>query len=153
MHKKSRLFAAGDINAFFGLMLDNMSDLVIMAAILTGVFGMPRELVFYKMLPGSAIGVLAGDLLYSLMAWNLARRTGRRDVTAMPLGLDTPSSFGMAFGVIGPCYLATRDAHLTWQVAMATIVLMGVVKICAAPFGPALRNAIPAPACWAALPP
>lgn len=143
MHKKSRLFAAGDINAFFGLMLDNMSDLVIMAAILTGVFGMPRELVFYKMLPGSAIGVLAGDLLYSLMAWNLARRTGRRDVTAMPLGLDTPSSFGMAFGVIGPCYLATRDAHLTWQVAMATIVLMGVVKICAAPFGPALRNAIP----------
>ena len=36
------------------------------------------------------------------------------------LGLDTPSTFGMAFGVIGPCYLATKDAHLTWQVAMAT---------------------------------
>ena len=42
------LFAIGDINAFFGLMLDNMSDLVIMAAILTGVFGMPRDLVLSR---------------------------------------------------------------------------------------------------------
>jgi len=143
MPHKPRLFAVGDINAFFGLMLDNLSDLVIMAAILTGVFGMPRDLVFTRMLPGSAMGVLAGDLLYSWMAWRLARRSGRDDVTAMPLGLDTPSTFGMAFGVIGPCYLATRDAHLTWQVAMAVIVLMGVFKIVASFFGPALRRVIP----------
>ena len=34
----------GDINAFFGLMLDNMSDLVIMAGILIGVFGFPKEI-------------------------------------------------------------------------------------------------------------
>ncbi len=30
---KYRIFAIGDSNAFFGLMLDNMSKLVIMAAI------------------------------------------------------------------------------------------------------------------------
>lgn len=143
MPNKPRLFAIGDINAFFGLMLDNMSDLIIMAAILTGVFGLPRELVLSRMLPGSAVGVLAGDLLYSWVAWRLARKTGRSDVTAMPLGLDTPSTFGMAFGVIGPCYLATRDAHLTWQVAMATIVLMGAFKIAVSFCGPALRRIIP----------
>lgn len=140
---KSRLFAIGDINAFFGLMLDNMSDLVIMAAILTGVFGMPKELVLFQMLPGSAMGVLVGDLLYSWMAWRLAQKTGRNDVTAMPLGLDTPSTFGLAFGVIGPCFLATRDATLTWQVAMATIILMGVFKIAVSFCGPALRRMIP----------
>ena len=143
MKQNYRLFAIGDINAFFGLMLDNMSDLVIMAAILTGVFGLPRDLVLTRMLPGSAVGVLVGDLLYSWMAWRLARRTGRRDVTAMPLGLDTPSTFGMAFGVIGPCYLATKDAHLTWQVAMATIVLMGVFKMAVSFCGPALRRLVP----------
>ncbi|MBJ6751835.1 SulP family inorganic anion transporter [Geomonas anaerohicana] len=140
---KPILFAAGDVNAFFGLMLDNMSGLVIMAGILTGVFGMPRDLVLSRMLPGSAVGVLLGDLLYSWLAWRLARRTGRSDVTAMPLGLDTPSTFGMAFGVIGPCFLATKDAHLTWQVGMATIVLMGVFKVAASFFGPALRRSIP----------
>ncbi|NVN90035.1 MAG: MFS transporter [Desulfuromonadales bacterium] len=143
MPHKPRLFAVGDINAFFGLMLDNLSDLVIMAAILTGVFGMPRELVLGKMLPGSAMGVLAGDLLYSWMAWRLARRSGRDDVTAMPLGLDTPSTFGMAFGVIGPCYLTTKDAHLTWQVAMAVIVMMGLFKIGVSFCGPTLRRVIP----------
>jgi adenine/guanine/hypoxanthine permease len=141
--KKPVMFAIGDINAFFGLMLDNMSDLVIMAAILTGVFGMPRDLVLSRMLPGSAVGVLVGDLLYSWMAWRLAKKTGRNDVTAMPLGLDTPSTFGMAFGVIGPCYLATKDAHLTWQVAMATTVLMGVFKISVSFCGPAIRRIIP----------
>lgn len=124
-------------------MLDNMSDLVIMAAILTGVFQLPKELVLFRMLPGSAVGVLVGDLLYSWLAWRLAVRTGRSDVTAMPLGLDTPSTFGMAFGVIGPCYLATKDPHLTWQVAMATIVMMGVLKIAVSCSGPALRRMIP----------
>jgi AGZA family xanthine/uracil permease-like MFS transporter len=142
-HHKPRLYAVGDINAFFGLMLDNLSDLVIMAAILTGVFGMPAELVLYRMLPGSAMGVLVGDLLYSWMAWRLARDSGRDDVTAMPLGLDTPSTFGMAFGVIGPCYLATKDARLTWQVAMAVIVMMGFFKIAVSFCGPALRRLIP----------
>lgn len=138
-----RLFAVGDINAFFGLMFDNVSTLVIMATILTTAFGMPKEIVLYKMVPGSAIGVLFGDLCYTWMALRLARRTGRNDVTAMPLGLDTPSTFGLAFGVIGPTWLASRDPLLTWQVAAATIVLMGLFKIALSFCGPALRRAIP----------
>ena len=143
MQSRYRIFSVGDINAFFGLMLDNMSDLVIMAAILMGVFEMPREIVLYRMIPGSAVGVLFGDLAYTWMAVRLARRTGRATVTAMPLGLDTPSTFGLAFGVIGPCYLASKDALLAWQVGMALIVMMGLFKIAASFFGPALRRAVP----------
>ncbi|UFS68957.1 MFS transporter [Geomonas sp. RF6] len=142
-HSKYRIFAVGDINAFFGLMLDNISDLVIMASILMGAFQMPRDIVLYRMIPGSAIGVLLGDLLYTFMAVRLARRTGSSTVTAMPLGLDTPSTFGMAFGVIGPCFLATRDATFTWQVGMAVVVLMGLLKIVASFCAPALRRAVP----------
>lgn len=143
MNERYRIFSVGDINAFFGLMLDNMSGLVIMAAILMGAFRMPREIVLYRMIPGSAMGVLFGDLLYTWMAVRLAQRTGNRQVTAMPLGLDTPSTFGMAFGVIGPTYLASRDAIFTWQVGMATIVLMGAFKIASSFCGPALRRAVP----------
>ena len=36
----------GDINAFFGLMLDNISNLVILSGILVGVIGYPKEIVF-----------------------------------------------------------------------------------------------------------
>ncbi|PLX95317.1 MAG: MFS transporter [Desulfuromonas sp.] len=143
MKKKLKWYALGDLNAFFGLMLDNMSDLVVMATILIGVFGLPRELVLYRMFPGSAVGVLVGDLAYTWMAWRLARRSGRETVTAMPLGLDTPSTFGMAFGVIGPCYLASGNAELTWHVAMATIVMMGLFKLVASFFGPTLRHHVP----------
>jgi len=136
-------FQLGDINAFFGLMLDNMSDLVIMAGILIGVFGFPRKLVLYRMIPGTAVGVLTGDLFYTYLAFRLARKTGRNDVTAMPLGLDTPSTFGLAFGIIGPAYLKFHDPILVWKIAMSIIILMGLIKIIGAGFGPSIRRMVP----------
>ena len=138
-----RVFRAGDLNAFFGLMLDNMTQLVILSAILMGVFGFPRELVLYRILPGSAVGVLIGDLIYTRMAIRLARRTGRSDVTAMPLGIDTPSLFAFTFGIVGPAYLATRDAVLAWQISMAAIILVGLVKLCGALLGHRIRRVVP----------
>src|SRR5437870_852536 len=74
---KPGLFATGDINAFFGLMLDNVGDMILMAGLLTMVFGFPREFVLSKMMPGTAIGVMIGDLIYTFMAWRLSRKTGR----------------------------------------------------------------------------
>ena len=82
-----RWAAPGDLNAFFGLMLDNVMNLVILAGILIGVFGFPRDVVYTRMFPGTALGVLFGDLVYTWMASRLARREGRTDVTAMPLGI------------------------------------------------------------------
>jgi AGZA family xanthine/uracil permease-like MFS transporter len=137
------IFRTGDINAFFGLMLDNMTQLVILAAILTGVFNFPKEIVLYKIIPGTAVGVFLGDLLYTWMAVRLARRTGRTDVTAMPLGIDTPSLFAFAFGIIGPAYLATHDADLAWKISMAVIVLVGLSKIAASWVAPLIRKALP----------
>ncbi len=140
--RKYRWLAPGDLNAFFGLMGDNMSDLVIMAGLLVGVFHFPAGLVLTRMIPGSAVGVLVGDLIYTWMAFRLAKKTGR-DVTAMPLGFDTPSTFALTFGVMGPAYMATKDALLSWKIAMAVIVIMGAIKIIGAWFGPAIRAAVP----------
>jgi hypothetical protein len=107
-------------------MFDNVANLVILAAILIGAFHFPREIVLYRMVPGTAVGVLVGDLVYPAMARRLARRTGRADVTAMPLGLNAPSVFGMSFAVLGPAYLATGDAILSWKMGMAVTVLVGL---------------------------
>jgi AGZA family xanthine/uracil permease-like MFS transporter len=136
-------FSAGDLNAFFGLMLDNLSVLVMLTGILVGMFGFPVEFIFTRMLPGTALGVLAGDLAYSAMAVRLARRTGRTDITAMPLGLDTPSTIGIAFAVLGPVYLATKDPLTTWQVGMATMVLIGVLKLVLSFVGDWVRRMVP----------
>ncbi len=135
--------AWGDVNAFFGLLLDNVTNLVILSGILIGGFGYPASHVFSHMIPGTALGVLVGDLLYSLLAFRLAKRTGRQDVTAMPLGLDTPSTIGLALSVLGPVWLQTCDATLTWQVGMATLMLIGVFKLAFSFFGDWVRRNVP----------
>ncbi|MDC4227716.1 MAG: hypothetical protein MPW15_26695 [Candidatus Manganitrophus sp.] len=147
MNEKNRLqfflIRPGDLNAFFGLVVDNMTQLVIMAAILVGIFQFPREIVYGRMIPGSAIGVFVGDLIYTIMAIRLARRTGRSDITAMPLGIDTPSLFAFTFGVIGPAYVATNDAALAWKISTAVIILVGLVKTAGAFLGPMIQRAVP----------
>jgi len=67
-------------------MLDNVGNMILMAGLLVGAFGMPAEFVLTRMIPGTAVGVLVGDLVYTALAFRLARRSGRSDVTAMPLG-------------------------------------------------------------------
>lgn len=137
------LFRPGDVNAFFGLTVDNLTQMVIMASILTGAFGIPADVVLYGMIPGSVVGVLIGNLVFTRMAFSLAARSGRGDVTAMPLGIDTPSLFAFTFGIVGPAYLATKDAALTWHIASAVIVTVGLVKLGGAFVGDAVRRVIP----------
>jgi AGZA family xanthine/uracil permease-like MFS transporter len=128
-----RWLTAGDVNGFLGLALDNTTNLVILSSLLIGVFGFPADLVLGRMLPGTALGVLVGDLAYTAMAVRLARRTGRDDVTAMPFGIDTPTLFAMVFGVLGPVKVATGDPVLAWKVGMVVTIAIGVVK-CALSF-------------------
>src|SRR5262249_22635927 len=130
-------------NAFFGLALDNLTQLVILSGLLVGVFGFPADLVLHKMVPGTAAGVLLGDLAYTWMAVRLARRTGRADVTAMPFGIDTPSLFGIVFGVLGPAMLLTRDPVLAWRIGMGVTVFMGIVKLALAQAGDWARRIVP----------
>jgi len=144
--------AWGDLNAFFGLMLDNLLNLVVLTGLLVGVFQFPQEFALARMIPGTALGVLVGDLVYTWMAVKLARSTGRDDVTAMPLGLDTPSTIGIALVVLGPAYMAARGeglgeddaAMVSWQVGMATMIVMGLVKVGFAFVGDWVRRTVPA---------
>ena len=107
MPQRRSFFRAGDLNAFFALMFDNVANLVILATILIGAFHFPRALVLERMVPGTAVGVLIGDLVYAVLARRLARRTGRDDVTAMPPGLNAPSVLEC------PSHLAARTRQAT----------------------------------------
>jgi adenine/guanine/hypoxanthine permease len=141
----------GDINAFFGLMLDNLASLVLAVSLLEISCKFPAGFAFRYMIPGTALGVLVGDLLYTWMAFRLARRTGRDDVTAMPLGLDTPSTFGMVFFVLGPAFSEGKKlfpfeldaATYAWQIGMGTIIASGVFKLAAAFVSDRIRRIVP----------
>ncbi|AKC86104.1 hypothetical protein [Pseudoxanthomonas suwonensis] len=146
-----RWFVAGDLNGFFGLVVDNLSILGFIALALIGIFGFPAEVVYTRMFPGTALGVLVGNLAYTAMARRLAARSGRDDVTAMPLGLDAPTSIGMALLVLGPGFLAFRQQGLdeqaaalaTWQLGMASLVVMGTLKLALSFCGDAITRVVP----------
>jgi len=141
----------GDVNGFLGLVVDNLSVLGLLAAVLIGGYGVPADIVFGKMFPGTALGVLVGDLAYTWLAVRLARRTGRGDVTAMPFGLDTPSTIGMALLVLGPAFAKFRAAGLdptsagleTWYLGMAATASMGILKLLLSFAGRTVRRVIP----------
>lgn len=158
MNKKSLSWAApGDVNAFFGLMLDNLAGLVLTVTLLAGAFGFPAKFAMRYMIPGTAIGVLVGDFLFFLMALALSRKSGRDNVTAMPLGLDTPSTFGMIFMVLGPAFLSAKAAmgespseaqiqqaaiH-AWHIGVCCIVFSGLLKLAFAGFAGIARRVFP----------
>src|SRR3546814_17564192 len=89
--------AAGDINGFFGLVVDNLSILGFIASALLGEFGFPAVIVFARMFPGTAPGVLVGNLILTGVAGRLAQRTGRDSFPAMPFGLEPSTSMGKPF--------------------------------------------------------
>ncbi len=131
-------------------MLDNVADMVLLVSLLTGIFGFPVEFVLSHMIPGTALGVLVGDLAYTAMATRLSRRLGR-PATAMPLGLDTPSTFGMVSFVLGPAYKAALAGGATvevaatsaWRIGICAIVLSGVFKLACSLAAGSVRRLVP----------
>lgn len=143
--------ASGDVNAFFGLMLDNIADLLLAVSLLKIVCNFPEEFALRYMVPGIAIGVLVGDLLFFFMALRLARTTQRDNVTSMPLGIDTPSTFGMVLFVLAPAFTAARNRGLaefdaalyTWQIGICSIFISGLFKFACTYGSGSLRRIIP----------
>jgi AGZA family xanthine/uracil permease-like MFS transporter len=148
---KYKWFALGDFNGFFGLMFDNLTVLSFLAGILVFVFKFPADIVYTRMFPGTAFGVLFGDLVYTWMAFRLSKKTGNTTVTAMPLGLDTPSTIGMALVVLGPAFLGLKAegmsendaAMMTWYIGMATMVVIGVIKVIFSFIGQWVQKVVP----------
>ena len=131
-------------------MLDNIGDMILMAGLLVG-FGFPKVFVLTRMIPGTAVGVLVGDLIFTLMAFGLARRSRRSDVTAMPLGLDTPSTFGSTFLILVPAFMAAKGrghgpdeaAREAWFVGIAMILASGAFKLACSLFSGMVRRMVP----------
>jgi len=134
-------------------MLDNIADLLLAVGLLNLAFGFPTKFALHYMVPGTAVGVLVGDLLFFVLALRLAKKTGRKDITAMPLGLDTPSTFGLVLFVFGPVFLAAKSpesgmtidqaAMYTWQIGICAIFISGLFKIACALGAGWIRRIVP----------
>ncbi len=141
--KNPRLFVPGDLDGFFGLFIDNLLQLMLIAVFSTAVAGLPESLVTHRILPGAAVSILLGNVFYSWQAWRLAKRSGRDDVTALPYGINTPSLVAFLFLIMGPIYQETQNPTLVWQVGLFACLLSGLLETAGAFFGDWLRRHTP----------
>lgn len=144
-------FVRGDIDGFFGLFIDNLLQLMLIAVLCKVVCGFPSDLITDRVLPGAAVSILLGNLFYAWQARDLMRRTGRHDVTALPFGINTPSLFAYIFLIMGPIYQETKNPTLAWQAGLFACFLSGIMEAGGAFVGDWVRRYTPRAALLTAL--
>lgn len=125
------LFVKRDLDGFFGLLIDNLVQLLLIPLLCAQACGMTGEdsrFIYQHMLPGAAVSILIGNLFYAWQAHRLAARTGRSDVTALPYGINTPSLLVYIFFVMAPVYARTKSAEAAWQMGLFACVGSGLIE-------------------------
>lgn len=140
-----------DLDGFFGLMIDNLIQLILIVSLCRELIHLPDEYIFGRIMPGAAISILAGNLFYAWQARRLARETGREDVTALPYGINTVSLFAYVFFIMLPAYQETRDPIWAWKLGLIACLLSGVIEMAGAFVADKVRQATPRAALLSAL--
>lgn len=134
------LFQPGDVDGFFGLAIDNLIQFLLILALCTQVLGFPIDLLLHTILPGAALSIVIGNFFYAWQAQRLSARTGRRDVTALPYGINTVSLFAFVMLVMLPVKLAAQRegmseaeaARVAWQVGIAACAVSAFIELAGA---------------------
>jgi AGZA family xanthine/uracil permease-like MFS transporter len=116
---------------------------IVLTGLCLGVVQLPADTVFGRILPALGIALPLGNLFYAYLAWQLAKKEGRGDVTAMPYGPSVPHMFIVVFLIMLPTYLKTKDPVIAWHAGLAWCFIIGVIVLIGAFVGPAIRAMTP----------
>jgi AGZA family xanthine/uracil permease-like MFS transporter len=144
-------FVRNDLDGFFGLMIDNLIQLILIVSLCRELIQLPDALIFQQILPGAAISILFGNFFYAWQARRLARETGRTDVTALPYGINTVSLFAYVFFIMLPIYQETKNPVWAWKVGLVACFLNGAIEIIGAFVAERVRRITPRAALLSAL--
>src|ERR1700758_2658287 len=138
-----RWWVPGDWNGFFGLFTNVLLNVIVLTGLCLGVVHLPSDIVYGRILPALGIALPVGNLYYAYLAWQLAKKTGRSDVTAMPYGPSVPHMFIVVFLIMLPIYLKTKDALLAWRSGLVWCLGICVIVLLGAFVGPTVRKYTP----------
>ncbi|GEB34654.1 xanthine permease [Brevibacillus parabrevis] len=137
------LWKKGDWAAYFGLLANNLTNLLTMIALLLFVVGFPEEIVYGRVVPAFGLGIFLASICYFVFGYFLAKTTGRKDVTALPSGPSAPSIFTVTFLVILPVYLSTKNAEFAFQIALVWCFFEAMILVIGSFLGDTIRRMIP----------
>lgn len=138
-----KYFVKSDWNGFFGLFTNNLTNVLVMATLLSVVVGLPNDIVFGRIIPAVGFSIFIASGYYTYMAVKLSRKEGRTDVTALPSGTSVPHMFLVVFLVIGPVYWSTGNAMIAWSAGLVWAFFEGIIELLGSIFGERLRNTLP----------
>jgi len=129
-------FVKGDLDGFFALGLDSLVCLLLMMGMCLGLLGFSPELFYGKVLPGTAVGLVLGNLFYARQALRLAKATGRDDVCALPYGVNLITIITFSLLVMLPAQqMALADGKtkeeadlIAWQAGMLACFGSGIIE-------------------------
>lgn len=133
----------GDLNGFFGLFSNSLTNFLAAIGLLVFAIGMPKEIVYGSIVPAAALSIGLGNIILAYQAKQLSNKENKTDVTALPYGLSVPHYFVVAFAVILPVHLQTGDWMLAWSVAIAWNIIQGLIMTIGAFVGPYIKKYIP----------
>lgn len=145
-------FVRGDIDGFFGLALDNFVQLLLIKSLCSFVLGFSDELLYGRVLPGAAISLIVGNVFYAWQARQLSIQTGRKDICALPYGINTVSVFAHIFLVMLPAKLyALNELHFTpeeasleaWRAGLIACFGSGAIEMAGSFFAEKVRKSTP----------
>jgi adenine/guanine/hypoxanthine permease len=139
---KTLQLRSGDIGGVVYSYFGNIINFIIIAIALKGI-GWPDDLIYGKVLPGLAVGLMLGGFIYAWQGHRLQKRTGRKDATALPSGVSTPTMFIYLYGIIYPLHYSGLDPYSCWMAATAACFLGGVIEMLGGFIGPFVRRIIP----------
>src|SRR6266446_8711904 len=137
------LWVPGDWNGFFGLFTNVVLNVIVLTTLCLFVVQLPADTVYGRILPALGIALPIGNLYYAYLAYKLAQREGRADVTAMPYGPSVPHMFIVVFVVMLPTYLKTKDPLLAWTAGLVWASIIGIIVLLGAFVGPTIRKHTP----------
>jgi AGZA family xanthine/uracil permease-like MFS transporter len=144
-------FVRRDLDGFFGLMIDNLIQLVLIVSLCRELIHLPDSYIFGRILPGAAVSILFGNVFYAWQARQLARQTGRDDITALPYGINTVSLFAYVFFIMLPVYQESKDPIWAWKVGLVACFFSGVIEMLGAFVAERVRSVTPRAALLSAL--
>lgn len=112
-----RPFVKGDWEGFFAFGLDATLAFILMNRLCIDFLGFSDELVFTRIIPASAVGLIIGNLFYGYQALKLARRENRDDVCAIPYGTSTITIIIYVFLIMFPTQQNALAAGLSKEAA------------------------------------
>jgi AGZA family xanthine/uracil permease-like MFS transporter len=137
------LWVPGDWNAFFGFGTNILVNLLTLTALLRYVLKMPDALVFGRILPATGLMLFLSTVYYAYLAYNLAKKTGRTDVCALPSGTSVPHMFVVTFVVMLPILSKTNDPIQAWEAGLTWVFVQSFVLMIGGFIGPVIRKITP----------